>query len=116
MAAAPIRYLIINSGNANACTGEQGYKDAKATCEAIAIAKNLRTEQVLPFSTGVIGEPLPVAKILAVLPEALDKVVESGWDHAAHGIMTTDTRPKGFSEQIDIGGVIVTVNGISKGA
>lgn len=116
LATASIRYLIINSGNANACTGEQGYKDAKATCEAIAIAKNLRTEQVLPFSTGVIGEPLPVAKILAVVPEALDKVVESGWDDAAHGIMTTDTRPKGFSEQIDIGGVIVTVNGISKGA
>lgn len=116
LAAAPIRYLVINSGNANACTGDQGYQDAKATCEAIASAKNLRTEQVLPFSTGVIGEPLPVQKILAVVPEALEKVTEAGWDDAAHGIMTTDTRPKGFSEQIQINGTTVTVNGISKGA
>ena len=73
---ASIRYLVINSGNANACTGEQGIADAKATCAAIAQAKGVNTEQVLPFSTGVIGEPLPVAKIIAAIPEALEKANE----------------------------------------
>lgn len=116
LAAAPIRYLVINSGNANACTGDQGYRDAKATCEAIADLKGIKAEQVLPFSTGVIGEPLPLQKILTVLPEGLAQVVETGWDDAAHGIMTTDTRPKGFSEQVILDGVTVTVNGIAKGA
>lgn len=116
LAAAPIRFLLINSGNANACTGEQGYRDAKATCAAVASIRGVTPEQVLPFSTGVIGEPLPVQKILAVLPEGLSQVSESGWSDAAQGIMTTDTRPKGFSEQIQIDGVTITVNGISKGA
>lgn len=116
LAAAPIRFLIINSGNANACTGEQGLLDAKATCAAIADLKGIAPEQVLPFSTGVIGEPLPVQKIVAVIPEALEKVNENGWDDAGAGIMTTDTRPKGFSQQFEYQGKTITVNGISKGA
>lgn len=113
---ADIRFLVINSGNANACTGEQGLRDAKATCAAIAEAKGVKTEQVLPFSTGVIGEPLPVAKIIAVIPEALGKANENGWDDAGAGIMTTDTRAKGFSEQFEFQGKTITVNGIAKGA
>lgn len=113
---APIRYLIINSGNANACTGEQGLLDAKATCAAIAGLTGVKPEQVLPFSTGVIGEPLPVQKITAVIPEALAKADVNGWDDAGAGIMTTDTRPKGFSQQFEYQGKTITVNGISKGA
>ena len=116
LAAAPIRYLVINSGNANACTGEQGLRDAKATCEAIAQQTGVKPEQVLPFSTGVIGEPLPVAKIIAVIPEALANATEQGWIDAGAGIMTTDTRPKGFSQQIEYQGKTITVNGIAKGA
>ena len=116
LAAAPIRYLVINSGNANACTGEQGLRDAKATCEAIAQQTGVKPEQVLPFSTGVIGEPLPVAKIIAAIPEALANATEQGWTDAGAGIMTTDTRPKGFSQQIEYQGKTITVNGIAKGA
>lgn len=116
LATAPIRYLVINSGNANACTGDQGLLDAKATCTAIAKLTAVKPEQVLPFSTGVIGEPLPVEKITAVIPEALQKLVETGWDDAGAGIMTTDTRPKGFSQQFEYKGKTITVNGIAKGA
>lgn len=113
---APIRFLVINSGNANACTGEQGLMDAKATCAAIAELTGVQPEQVLPFSTGVIGEPLPVQKITAVIPEALQKANMNGWDDAGAGIMTTDTRAKGFSQQFEYQGKTITVNGISKGA
>lgn len=116
LAAAPIRYLLINSGNANACTGEQGLRDALATCAAIATRTGVQPEQVLPFSTGVIGEPLPVDKIINVIPEALAQLTEAGWEQAGQGIMTTDTRPKGFSQQIEHDGKIITVNGIAKGA
>lgn len=116
LAAAPIRYLLINSGNANACTGEQGLRDALATCEAIATRTGVQPEQVLPFSTGVIGEPLPVDKIINVIPEALTQLTEGGWEQAGQGIMTTDTRPKGFSQQIEHDGKTITVNGIAKGA
>ena len=116
LAAAPIRYLVINSGNANACTGEQGLRDAKATCEAIAQQTGVNPEQVLPFSTGVIGEPLPVAKIITAIPEALANATEQGWADAGAGIMSTDTRPKGFSQQIEYQGKTITVNGIAKGA
>lgn len=116
LAKAPIRFLVINSGNANACTGEQGLIDAKATCTAIAQLAGVKPEQVLPFSTGVIGEPLPVQKITAVIPEALQKAHENGWDDAGAGIMTTDTRAKGFSQQFEYQGKTITVNGISKGA
>jgi glutamate N-acetyltransferase/amino-acid N-acetyltransferase len=116
LAAAPIRFLVINSGNANACTGEQGIQDAKAACAAIANLAGVKTEQVLPFSTGVIGELLPLQKIITVLPEALEKANENGWEDAGAGIMTTDTRPKGFSQQFEYQGETITVNGISKGA
>jgi len=116
LAKAPIRFLVINSGNANACTGEQGLLDAKATCAAIAQLTGVKQEQVLPFSTGVIGEPLPVQKITAVIPEALQKAHENGWDDAGAGIMTTDTRAKGFSQKFEYQGKTITVNGISKGA
>src|SRR5690606_35014842 len=116
LAAAPIRYLVINSGNANACTGEQGLRDARATCEEIARLTGVKAEQVLPFSTGVIGEPLPVAKIIAAIPEALASATEEGWADAGAGIMTTDTRPKGFSSQFEYEGKTITVNGIAKGA
>lgn len=116
LAKAPIRFLVINSGNANACTGEQGLLDAKATCAAIAQLAGVKQEQVLPFSTGVIGEPLPVQKITAVIPDALQKAHENGWDDAGAGIMTTDTRAKGFSQQFEYQGKTITVNGISKGA
>lgn len=116
LAVAPIRFLIINSGNANACTGAQGLLDAKATCAAIAGLKGVKPEQILPFSTGVIGEPLPVQKIINVIPEALHNASEEGWADAGAGIMTTDTRPKGFSQQFQHQGKTITVNGISKGA
>ncbi len=116
LAKAPIRFLVINSGNANACTGEQGLLDAKATCAAIAQHAGVKPEQVLPFSTGVIGEPLPVQKITTVIPEALQNAHENGWDDAGAGIMTTDTRAKGFSQQFEHQGKTITVNGISKGA
>ncbi|MDO3382814.1 bifunctional glutamate N-acetyltransferase/amino-acid acetyltransferase ArgJ [Gilvimarinus algae] len=110
------RYLVINSGNANACTGEQGRVDALTVCSAVATAGGAQTAQVLPFSTGVIGEPLPVGKIEAVIPALFDSLQESNWEAAARAIMTTDTRPKGATRQVDIEGVTVTVNGISKGA
>lgn len=116
LAKAPIRFLVINSGNANACTGEQGIADAKATCAEIAKLSGVKTEQVLPFSTGVIGEPLPLQKIIPVLPEALNAANENGWDDAGAGIMTTDTRAKGFSQQIVYQDQTITVNGIAKGA
>lgn len=113
---AEIRYLLINSGNANACTGEQGLKNAEATCEAVAQLTGVKKEQVLPFSTGVIGEPLPVEKIVAVIPDAVAQLSANAWDEAGVGIMTTDTRAKGFSEQFEFNGQLITVNGIAKGA
>lgn len=110
------RYLLVNTGNANAGTGEQGRKDAIACCRALADNAGVSADEVLPFSTGVIGEPLPVAKIVGVLPEALANTAENRWAEAARGIMTTDTRPKGASRQVDLGGHTVTISGISKGA
>ena len=110
------RYLLINTGNANAGTGEQGMKDARACCQALADHAGVSAGSVLPFSTGVIGEPLPVEKIVSALPQALADVSESHWAEAASGIMTTDTRPKGASRQIDLDGQTVSISGISKGA
>ncbi|MCA0913855.1 bifunctional glutamate N-acetyltransferase/amino-acid acetyltransferase ArgJ [Marinobacter nauticus] len=110
------RYLLINTGNANAGTGERGLADAAACCEALAKEAGISPSQVLPFSTGVIGEPLPVAKIVSALPEALADTREDRWAEAASGIMTTDTRPKGASRQVDLDGHRVTISGISKGA
>ncbi|RDL42958.1 bifunctional ornithine acetyltransferase/N-acetylglutamate synthase [Marinomonas piezotolerans] len=110
------RYLVINTGNANAGTGKSGYEKAITTCEAVASQVGVQKHQVLPFSTGVIGEPLPVDKILAALPNALSSLKSIGWKDAGLGIMTTDTLPKGAFRQVEVFGKIVTIGGISKGA
>jgi glutamate N-acetyltransferase/amino-acid N-acetyltransferase len=110
------RWLLINSGNANAGTGARGLDDARATCRRLAELAGGRSEQVLPFSTGVIGEYLPVDKISAGLPKALAALDEAGWDRAARAIMTTDTRPKIASRAIEIGGQRIAITGIAKGA
>lgn len=110
------RWLLVNSGNANAGTGKQGLQDAFACCANLAGEVEALAQQVLPFSTGVIGEPLPVEKLTAALPAAVENLAESHWDQAARAIMTTDTFPKGASVVIDIAGHPVTITGISKGA
>ncbi|RRJ85338.1 bifunctional glutamate N-acetyltransferase/amino-acid acetyltransferase ArgJ [Aestuariirhabdus litorea] len=110
------RYLLINTGNANAGTGPSGHTDALACCEALAREAGVEVGQVLPFSTGVIGEPLPVQRIIPALPAALAALREAGWPEAASGIMTTDTLPKGASLAFDVDGVTYRITGISKGA
>ncbi len=111
-----IRALVINTGVANAGTGEQGLTDARATCEALGRQLGIRAEQVLPFSTGVILEPLPVDRLVAGLPQAVAGLRADGWFDAAHAIMTTDTLAKAVSQQVQIGGRTVTLTGMSKGA
>lgn len=111
-----VRYLLTNTGNANAGTGAEGLANARRTCAALAALSGVDECAVLPFSTGVIGEPLPVAKIESALQAALDDLSEDHWAEAATGIMTTDTLPKGASRQFQHDGVTVTVTGISKGA
>ncbi|PKF70136.1 bifunctional ornithine acetyltransferase/N-acetylglutamate synthase [Pseudomonas fluvialis] len=111
-----VRYLLTNTGNANAGTGAEGLANARRTCAALAALSGVDEGAVLPFSTGVIGEPLPVAKIESALQAALDDLSEDHWAEAATGIMTTDTLPKGASRQFQHDGVTVTVTGISKGA
>ena len=111
-----IRAMVINTGNANAGTGEDGLIRTRTSCIALARLLEIAPEQVLPFSTGVIMEPLPVERIQAGLPAALADAKESNWLRAAEGIMTTDTVAKAFSKQIDIDGARVTITGISKGA
>jgi glutamate N-acetyltransferase/amino-acid N-acetyltransferase len=110
------RYLLVNTGNANAGTGAQGEADARRCCAALAELGGCRSEQVLPFSTGVIGEPLPVKVIVEGLPAALASLSEQGWSEAAQGIMTTDTLPKGVSRVLELDGQRITVTGIAKGA
>lgn len=110
------RWLLINSGNANAGTGEQGMQDALQTCADLAAVVDGAASQVLPFSTGVIGQSLPVGKIKAALREAVSNLDTANWDKAAQAIMTTDTFPKGVSRVIEIKGQTITINGISKGA
>lgn len=110
------RYFVINTGNANAGTGEQGVRDSIACCQSMAEHNGVAIEQVLPFSTGVIGEPLPADKIIASLSDALSALSENGWERAAVGIMTTDTRPKLASKTCIIDGEEITVTGIAKGA
>jgi glutamate N-acetyltransferase/amino-acid N-acetyltransferase len=111
------RWLLINSGNANAGTGPQGLLDAYATCEDLAKSVGAIPSQVLPFSTGVIGEYLPVEKIRDAIPRAVSKLNESSWESAAQAIMTTDTRPKIASKLVVLSsGAPVTVTGIAKGA
>jgi glutamate N-acetyltransferase/amino-acid N-acetyltransferase len=119
---ADARYLVINTGNANAGTGPQGMSDALATCEQLATLTGVTASQILPFSTGVIGEPLPMVKLLAGLAPALDTLSADVWPSAAEGIMTTDTLPKGYSQQVEVANIIthktdtITISGISKGA
>ncbi len=110
------RYLIINTGNANAGTGPLGMQNAKESCAQLAQLAGVNAEQILPFSTGVIGEQLPMPRLVAGLQPALDSLQEDAWTDAAFGIMTTDTTPKGASEQFELDGVLYTMTGISKGA
>ncbi|KDP83437.1 bifunctional glutamate N-acetyltransferase/amino-acid acetyltransferase ArgJ [Cupriavidus basilensis] len=111
-----IRAIVVNTGNANAGTGEPGLANARATCDALAAQLGIAAEQVLPFSTGVILEPLPVDRIIAALPAAIANAKADNWLAAAESIMTTDTQPKAASRTVQIGGKTVTLSGISKGA
>jgi glutamate N-acetyltransferase/amino-acid N-acetyltransferase len=111
-----IKALVINTGNANAGTGEHGLANAKRMCAATAQALGLTEQAVLPFSTGVILEPLPIERIEAGIPKAVQSMSPNHWFDAAHSIMTTDTLPKIHSSQLEIDGVTVTITGISKGA
>lgn len=112
----PIRAMVINTGNANAGTGADGLARARSTCVALARQLSVAPEQILPFSTGVIMEPLPNDRIEAGLPAAIADAQPGHWARAAEGIMTTDTLPKAFSAQAQIGGTTVSITGISKGA
>lgn len=125
LAEAETRYLVINTGNANAGTGPQGLADAVETCTQLAFLTEVEANQILPFSTGVIGEPLPMNKLMAALPKALDAFSDDVWGKAAEGIMTTDTLPKGYSAVVNIASEAgtetkakeeITISGISKGA
>ena len=111
-----IRAILINTGNANAGTGADGLARANATCAALASRLGIAAKQVLPFSTGVIMEPLPYDRIEAGLASAISDAKANNWLSAAQGIMTTDTVPKAFSVQLEIGGQSVRITGISKGA
>jgi glutamate N-acetyltransferase/amino-acid N-acetyltransferase len=111
-----MRALVVNTGCANAGTGNDGLKHARETCAALAKLMGCASAQVLPFSTGVIMEPLPVDKIIAGLPQCLADLKPTNWANAAQAIMTTDTVPKAASRQFDVGGAKITVTGIAKGA
>jgi len=111
-----IRALVVNTGNANAGTGKDGLNRARRTCSEAARLLSCADEQVLPFSTGVILEPLPVEKIVAGLPAAVADLKENNWFNAAQAIMTTDLVPKAVSKQISLGGTVVTITGIAKGS
>jgi glutamate N-acetyltransferase/amino-acid N-acetyltransferase len=111
-----IKALLVNTGNANAGTGEAGLANAKKTCEELAKLLDCKPEQILPFSTGVILEPLPVDRIVAGMPAAIANLTEDNWYNAAEAIMTTDTQPKAASRTVTINGHTVTMTGISKGA
>ena len=115
-AAKPIRALVINTGNANAGTGEEGLQRARSVCAALAQQMGLEPQQILPFSTGVILEPLPADRIIAGLPQAIGNLKADNWFNAAESIMTTDTQPKAASRTLSIGGKQVVMTGISKGA
>ncbi|MSR13117.1 MAG: bifunctional glutamate N-acetyltransferase/amino-acid acetyltransferase ArgJ [Gammaproteobacteria bacterium] len=116
LAAARARLLVINSGNANAGTGEAGIQDARDVCEAAGALVGCSASEVLPFSTGVIGQRLPAAKIIAALPKAIHDLGDFSWDAAARAIMTTDTVPKCFSVEVKCDSRTYSVTGIAKGA
>ncbi len=111
-----VRAVVINTGNANAGTGPSGLSNAQLSCQELAQRLGIQANQVLPFSTGVILEPLPVDRLVAGLPAAISALGTNQWGLAAQGIMTTDTVPKAISQQTIIGGKTITVTGISKGA
>jgi len=113
---ASIRALVVNTGNANAGTGKQGMAAARQTCAELAGLLNCSSVQVLPFSTGVIIEPLPVERVVAGLPQCISGLREDNWLSAAEAIMTTDTLPKAASRRVNVGGAMVTITGIAKGA
>lgn len=116
LAASPPRALLINTGYANAGMGEIGLRDALACCRAVANRLGCKDAEVMPFSTGVIGERLPVDRIVNALPACVERLGESEWADAAHGIMTTDSVAKGASRQFKLGSETVTLTGIAKGA
>ncbi len=116
LAAGMPRYLLVNAGNANAGTGRNGLAAAEATCRITAAAAGCAVEQVLPFSTGVIGQDLPTAPFEAALPGLVQALAEDAWPRAARAIMTTDTVPKNASRQLQIDGHTVTITGICKGS
>ncbi len=110
------RYLLINTGNANAGTGTQGYNDAVACCDAVAKSVGCKVTEVLPFSTGVIGEPLPVKQITSAIPDVIKGLNSTNWKDCATAILTTDTVPKGDSCSVKLSGGEVTITGIAKGS
>ena len=110
------RWLLANSGNANAGTGAPGLDDARETCRMLAARVDAKDFEIMPFSTGVIGERLPIDKIEQAIPKALDALSERGWENAAKAIMTTDTRPKGATKTIQLDGGFAVISGIAKGA
>ncbi|MEJ1408623.1 MAG: bifunctional glutamate N-acetyltransferase/amino-acid acetyltransferase ArgJ [Candidatus Sedimenticola sp. (ex Thyasira tokunagai)] len=116
LAASQPHYLLINSGNANAGTGADGLRTSRESCKALAAARGCAINQILPFSTGVIGESLPANRIAVAIPDALSSLSESGWDEAARAIMTTDTVAKLSCRRLDIAGERVTVTGMAKGS
>jgi len=110
------RFFLVNTGNANAGTGEAGILDALKCCQSVADIAGVKITEVLPFSTGVIGEPLPVDKIVVGVPQAFTSLAAESWMDAARGIMTTDTRPKLASARVEIDGKTVTISGMAKGS
>ena len=113
---AEIRALLVNTGNANAGTGEEGMQRALQSCEALGDLLGVKPQQVLPFSTGVILEPLPVDRVIAGLPACIENLKEDNWLNAAEAIMTTDIVAKGYTKQIELDGKRVTITGIAKGS
>lgn len=116
LASSDIRYLLVNTGNANAGTGPQGFTDAEYSCGLVANICGCEPQQVLPFSTGVIGEPLDMTAFERGIPHAFANLDSANWARAATGIMTTDTLPKGYSRQLTLDDETITITGISKGA
>lgn len=116
LALGAVRACVINSGNANAGTGEKGLADAKQTCTWLAEAAGLASEEVMPFSTGVIGQYLPMDRIKTGIPQCISSLSEAGWADAARGIMTTDTVPKGASRIVEVNDATINLTGIVKGA
>ncbi|HEY8084793.1 MAG TPA: bifunctional glutamate N-acetyltransferase/amino-acid acetyltransferase ArgJ [Methylophilaceae bacterium] len=113
---AGIRALLVNTGNANAGTGDEGLQHARSSCEALGKLLGVASNQVLPFSTGVIMEPLPIERVIAGMPACIDSLAENNWAAAAETIMTTDIVAKGVSRQVAIAGKTVTITGIAKGS